>query len=159
MRFFIDGEWNGWRPDDNHVSDLISLALVPEDPKLKSFYFENEAIDSLYVVPWVYDNVLPQLLGANRFRMSLANAQYAMGHYLFEFKEITIIADWPEDIERFCRFLITGPGERIPTPPLKFELIDFGTLKVNVVSERPHNALFDAIANRESYVRSLPKGE
>jgi hypothetical protein len=68
--------------------------------------------------------------------------------YLLQFQEITIVADWPDDIRYFCESLITGPGERISMPSrIKFEL----DLDIEYESRVPHNALHDAIGIREYY--------
>ena len=102
MRFFLDTEFNGFG------GKLISLALVPENDSLPEFY--NELIMTDQLEPWVKDNVIPHLVlprvSHNEFQNNLAN-------YLWEVGEVTIIADWPDDIRYFCESLITGPGMMI----------------------------------------------
>ena len=41
---------------------------------------------------------------------------------LEHFETCNIIADWPCDIKYFCEALIVGPGTRVNTPPLSFEI-------------------------------------
>jgi hypothetical protein len=57
-----------------------------------------------------------------------------------------------EDIAHFCDILTTGPGNRIPTPTLRFEIRrDMDA----VVPSQPHNALSDAAAMRDSVLASV----
>ncbi len=130
----IDGEWNSFG------GELISLALVSEDGR--EFYgvlgCENPE-------PWVAENVIPKLYAEP---IPLILLQSELTAYLFQFDAVHIVADWPEDIEHFCRLLIVGPGMRINTPPLTMEIV-----RVDTVSEDPHNALADARALRDYFAR------
>ena len=140
MRFFLDTEFNGFG------GKLISMALVPEENTFPEFYKELAIREQLH--PWVRENVVPHLILApctnQEFQRELAN-------YLWNNKEETIIiADWPDDIRYFCESLITGPGERFGfVPNMKFEL-DFS---IEYESEVPHNALHDARAIRDFYMK------
>jgi hypothetical protein len=127
MNIYLDCEFNSYQ------GELISLACVSEDGK--EFYevlpFSHMAID-----PWVADNVLPILgkspIGRNAFCSKLQM-------YLAQFNSVHIIADWPDDVAYFCQSLIIGPGARIDTPPITFEIV-----RDDAPSEQPHNALADA---------------
>lgn len=140
MKLFLDTEFNGFG------GKLMSLALVPEDNTLPEFYKELEIKDQLH--PWVRENVAPHLIlnpcTYHEFQQGLTN-------YLWNVKdEIIIIADWPDDIRYFCESLITGPGMMLSfVNNLKFEL-DFG---IEYESEVPHNALYDARAIRDFYMK------
>jgi hypothetical protein len=138
MRLFLDTEFNGFN------GELMSLALVPEDEYIEDFYCELVFTGQLH--PWVRDNVVPHmfLLPARR-----SEFQKMLAMYLFKVgPDITIVADWPDDIRYFCESLITGPGERLGfIPNIKFEL-DFG---ISYTSQVPHNALWDARGIREFY--------
>lgn len=72
----------------------------------------------------------------------------SIGHADFAVQQI---ADWPEDVAHFCNFLITGPGTRIDTPPLTFEV----RRDLDAVSKIPHNALEDARAMRLKYLEIM----
>lgn len=136
MRLFLDTEFNGWG------GDLISLALVPEDPEQPEFYRELDCRQCLD--PWVKANVVPLL---DRTPVTHSEFQLALSRYLWQFDTIEIVADWPDDIRYFCESVITGPGERINLPnPIKFTL-DLGIV---YYSERPHHALYDARAIRDA---------
>jgi hypothetical protein len=138
MRLFLDTEFNGFG------GKLISMALVPENPEVREFYKELEIRDQLE--PWVRENVVPHLILAP---CSNHEFQQALGQYLWEIGECTIIADWPDDIRYFCESLIVGPGQMLGfVPNLKFEL-DQG---INYNSVVPHNALHDARAIRDFYL-------
>ena len=139
MRLFLDTEFNGFG------GKLISMALVPEDKTKPEFYKELHITEQLH--PWVRENVVPHLIlppmGYGEFQDALAN-------YLWNVGESIIIADWPDDIRYFCESLITGPGQMINLMNnVKFEL-DFGIEYESLV---PHNALHDARAIRDFYMK------
>lgn len=138
MKLFLDTEFNGFN------GELISMALVPEDPTKPYFY--NEIVIKEPIDPWVQSNVVPSL-----FLVGFTRSQFQenLKHYLYTIGPCTIVADWPDDIRHLCESLITGPGECLwPIPNLKFEL-DFD---IKYKSQVPHNALWDARAIRESYL-------
>jgi hypothetical protein len=142
MNYYLDTEFNGFG------GKLMSLAIVPEDSNLAEFYCEIVMTDQLH--PWVKENVAPHLFA---IPSTYGEFQFALSRYLLniEHDEITIVADWPDDIRYFCEALITGPGERITVPNLKFEL-DFGIEYESLV---PHNALHDARAIRQYYLNRV----
>jgi hypothetical protein len=139
MNFFIDTEFNGFG------GKLMSMAIVPENPSWPEFYEEIEIRDQLD--PWVQANVVPHLFKAP---VTYSEFQAKLSQYLWNKRhnEITIVADWPDDIRYFCEALITGPGDRITMPKnIKFEL----DLNIEYTSAVPHNALWDARAIRDTY--------
>jgi hypothetical protein len=141
MRFFLDTEFNGFG------GKLMSMALVPENLNAPEFYCEIEVKDQLD--PWVQTNVAPHMF---LVPVSYSEFQLSFSRYLLniEYDEIVIVADWPDDIRYFCEAMITGPGERILMPTnIKFEL-DFGIEYESLV---PHNALHDARAIRDFYMK------
>jgi hypothetical protein len=141
MRFFLDTEFNGFG------GKLMSMALVPENLIAPEFYCEIEVKDQLD--PWVQVNVAPHmfLVPASYSEFQLSFSRYLLN---IEYDEIIIVADWPDDIRHFCESMITGPGERIIMPTnIKFEL-DFSIKYESVV---PHNALHDARAIRDFYMK------
>lgn len=125
MRLFIDCEWNSYR------GELISMALVSEDGR--EFY---EVLGCDKPDPWIAENVMPKL---DKPWVTYQSLQEQLGLFLAQFDSAHIVADWPEDIARFCDALITGAGVRLSTPPLTMEV-----LRADSVSENPHNALADA---------------
>ena len=147
MKLFLDTEFNGF------MGELISMALVPEDPKLPEFYVEIEIRGQLH--PWVKDNVVPHLFLVPKTR-SETRVRNVLRNYLLYIGDLygdcTIVADWPDDIKYFCQLLITGPGEMINLyHKIHFELDT--TIRYN--SEVPHNALYDARAIRDVYLKGL----
>lgn len=121
------------------------MALVPENGSVREFYKELEINEPLH--PWVKENVEPHLISVP---CSQYEFQQALAQYLWEVGECTIVADWPDDIRYFCESLITGPGMCLTLlHNMKFEL-DFGIEYESLV---PHNALHDARAIRDSYLR------
>lgn len=138
MKLFLDTEFNGFG------GELISIALVPEDPAAPEFYKELEIRSQLE--PWVRENVVPHLVLAPCTHHQM---QQALADYLWNTKasEITIVADWPDDIRYFCQALITGPGMMINLwSHITFDL----DLYIKYDSKVPHNALHDARAIREA---------
>ena len=141
MIIFIDCEYNGWG------GALISMALVPLDPDAPTFYEVVQPPPCTAIDAWVEANVLPHLDMAGD---PLTREDFAakLARYLARFSAVHLVADWPEDVELFCRHLITGPGERIDTPPLTMEVRrDIDT----ELSAIPHHALHDAFALRRSW--------
>jgi hypothetical protein len=132
MNIYIDCEFNGFG------GQLISMALVAEDGN--EFY---EVLECYNPVPWVAENVMPFL---NRDSVSSTMFKKRLAHFLNQYDELHIIADWPDDIRHFCQALITGPGTMLSTPSrITMEI----NRKINSISRIPHNALEDARANAE----------
>ncbi len=134
MRVWIDTEFNEYK------GDLISIALVSEDNH--AFY---EVVPCDAPKSWVAVNVMPRLF---QDPIPFDTMQSRLEAWLLQFDRVHIVADWPEDIEHFCAALITGPGERLNTPPLTMEV----RRDLNAVSRIPHNALADAEANRAAHL-------
>lgn len=130
MRIVIDTEFN------DVGGDLISMALVADSG---DEWYEVLSCES--PSPWVAEHVMPIL--AKQPLHDLEDLSISLRDWLSQFDSVHIVADWPEDIAWFCRALITGPGQRIPTPPLTMEIRrDLpATEKCSAV---PHNALEDA---------------
>lgn len=139
MRLFLDTEFNGFG------GSLMSMALVPEYPDVKEFYKELLMSEQLH--PWVRENVVPHMVLAP---CTYSEFQQALGQYLWEIGDCTIVADWPDDIRYFCESLITGPGMMLSSiHSIKFEL----ELGIRYQSLVPHNALHDARAIRDVYMK------
>lgn len=130
MKFFVDTEFNEFR------GALISMALVAEDGR--EWY---EALPCADPGPWVAQNVMP-MIGKEPLKNGREMAS-SLSQFLLQFDSAHIIADWPEDISHFCNALIIGPGFRVDTPPLTFE-IDYNLPNTADISAIPHNALEDA---------------
>ena len=128
MNIYIDCEFNEFR------GELISMALVAENGR--EFY---EVLPCASPGSWVAEHVMPIL---NKQPISQAAFSHKLYRFLSRFPSIHIVADWPEDIAHFCQALITGPGERIDTPPLTMEV----RRDLDADSALPHNALEDARA-------------
>jgi len=134
-KVFIDTEFNEFQ------GELISLALVAETGE--EFYevlpCENPGV-------WVSQHVMPFL---EKEPITKEMFVYKLQTFLNRFDEITLIADWPDDIKYFCESLIVGPGMAISHPPISFILdrnLSSGHSKV------PHNALYDARAIADMYL-------
>lgn len=139
MILFLDTEFNGFN------GPLISMALVPESKQHASFYQSLGCDDPC---PWVAANVMP-ILGIEP--INHLDFQDRLAWFLCQWSEVTIITDWHEDIIHFCQMLTTGPGKRLPTPPLRFEIRrDMDSVRPS----QPHNALSDAAAMRDSVAAS-----
>jgi len=144
MKMFIDTEFNEYK------GALISMALVTEDGR--EWYGVRFCDDPGF---WVKEHVMP-VLSKKPERDS--DLKKLLQCWLMQFESCHIIADWPEDISHFCNFLITGPGERIKTPPLSFE-IRSDLPNTATISRIPHNALEDAIALAKAYLSDASNKE
>ena len=136
MRYFLDAEYNGF------CGPLISLALVPEEQQAPSFY---EALPCADPEAWVAEHVLPVLQTRPISRTEMI-AKLAV--FLGSDPEPIMIADWPEDIAHLALLMVTGPGWRMPSPRIRFELLDLPLFDSARLSDVPHNARYDAIALR-----------
>ena len=128
-KIYIDTEFNGFN------GRLISMALVAEDGN--EFY---EVLECRNPVEWVQINVMP-FLGKTAIDAPLFQSK--LQKFLQQYKEIHLIADWPEDIKHFCSALITGPGLCLNHPPITMIIRQDLSSKD---SKLPHNALHDARA-------------
>jgi len=135
MNLYIDSEWNGF------CGELISMALCSEDGKE---FYESLGCDD--PIPWVKKNVIPKI---GKHPIEKKEFQDKLELFLAQFKKIHIIADWPEDLSKFCDMLIVGPGLRINTPDLSMEI-----RRIDAPSKVPHNALEDARSIRNMIIES-----
>lgn len=140
MKLFLDCEFNGFG------GELISLALV--DEQHQSFY---EVLECPNPVPWVKDHVIPRL---NQPPIQFKKFQSRLQIFLFQYDQIEIIADWPEDFALFIRSLVLSAGKCIRTPPLSMQLWMQDPIETHVPSQNPHNALADAQALKLSYLKA-----
>ena len=142
MRYFLDAEFNGFG------GELISLALVPEEPGVPPFY---EATECAEPTPWVAEHVLPVLKTKIITRAELADR---FAEYLMDDEDPLLVADWPEDIAHAARLLITGPGQMKPIRSIRFQLVDPVIVGVagrgGDANAAPHNAYHDGLALRDS---------
>lgn len=128
---YIDCEFNGFG------GELISMALVADSGEE---FYEVVTFDAP-VNDWVNDNVMP-ILKKGAVTKEVFKERLAI--FLFKFAEVTVIADWPEDIMHFTQSLITGPGQMVNTYPVIKMVINRNLNSGK--SAIPHNALEDARA-------------
>lgn len=136
MRYYLDAEFNGFG------GPLISIALAPERTDHLSFY---GAVACSQPTPWVARHVLPVL---DIEPIAYAELQWAFADYLSSDAEPVLIADWPEDIVHAARLLATNDGRRLITSAVSFQLAEVVNFSSAELSERPHNAYYDAMALR-----------
>lgn len=134
MILYIDTEFNSFK------GALISIALVAQSGQ--EFY---QSMGCASPDPWVAKHVMP-VIGIEPMAKTVVQA--VLQDFLMQFDSVHIIADWPEDIQHFCELLITGPGQRLNTPPLTMEV----RRDLDAESRIPHNALEDARAIRAKHM-------
>ena len=143
MRYFLDTEYNGLG------GSLMSLALVPDDGDELYLTFKTEEP----LAEWVERNVVPYLDSVPEQiscpRLSRHDAGHELERYLRHDHEPLIVADWPEDISKFCDLLVTGPGKMLELRHLTFRLVPMSNFSTAANSKVPHNALHDARALRD----------
>lgn len=143
MKLFLDTEFNGFG------GELISLALVSEN----GWEFYQVKTKPGKLNSWVQAHVIPFLAIDGHDGKPVGDDIFSdlLAHYLLQFPNAEIIADWPADIEHLCAAL-TYQGERagwrIPGE-FKFILKRVSGIKPEI----PHNALSDARALKEAYLR------
>lgn len=136
----MDTEFNGFG------GELISLALVSSN---------NEEFYGVYKIPnnpqpWVKEHVIPYLKWPGLDDSILPDPEFMQKFslWIYRFRDAEIVADWPADIEHFCKLLTyygSQMGWRNPAN-FRFKLID---RLHDYSSEVPHNALSDARALRD----------
>ena len=131
---YLDTEFNGFN------GQFISAALVAEDGRewYQATFCKNPT-------DWVSKHVIP-VIGIRL--LMYEELQESLRLFLQKYEEVTIVCDWPKDVEHFCRLLMLedGSGRMIRTPRLTF-VIDT-SLSTYTESLTPHNALADARALR-----------
>jgi len=146
MRYFLDTEFNGFG------GELMSLALVPEDGDQD--YYVVIPIEGPYH-PWVEKHVVPYLESVPPMlfnRLDRIAAAHDIAAFLANDRDVTIIADWPEDIALFCRLLLVGETEIVDVKHMRFEFRRIPGFSTARNSKVPHNALHDARALRDHLV-------
>jgi hypothetical protein len=144
VKLFLDTEFNSFG------GCLISIGLVSEDLEYKH-YNEVTIPDGTVIHPWVVVHVIPKLHG---HPISMSDARNSLSNYLHRLTvgkstKFEIIADWPEDIKHFCDLICDTDGRQLSFP-FQFDLI---RRNQPLESTDPHNALNDAVALRNWYVR------
>lgn len=139
MKIWIDTEFTTFQ------GDLISMALIDEN---NEYFYEVLSFAEADCHPWVVKNVLPILL---KEPITLEQFEHRFWNYIKKYDSLHIIADWPDDIKYFCEVLHTWPGEMMNVPST-FTMEVCRRLPTHK-SALPHNALEDAIAFKEAYLK------
>ncbi|GEL74640.1 hypothetical protein [Myxococcus virescens] len=140
MRYYLDAEYTCFG------GELMSLALVPADPALESFYVAVEWAGP--TDPWVETHVVPHL-GSDFVSRELASLKLATFMRERAVGHMVIVADWPTDFEHLLALLITGPGRMQPVPDFDMKFQRLPGFNTASTSRMPHNALADAEALRD----------
>lgn len=142
-RLFVDCEFNGFG------GDLISMAIVPEDPSIEPWYEVRQLPEGNRFVwdRWVWDNVVPHL---GKRAISREDFRAYFLEYVSKFSEPTICADWYTDLVHFFSMFAGESHTESVGYPCKTELVLIDSYQ----SEIPHNALYDAIAIREAWPKA-----
>ena len=138
MRFFCDAEF------DVPTKTLISLGIVSEDGN-REFY---EVLDYSQIQDeWVKANVIPIL---QKEAITREEFQDRLTKFVGQFAGMHIVVNHPNDVIYFSEALLGERGKWIMIQPLTFEVDDNLSGKG---SKLLHNALFDARATREDWIR------
>jgi hypothetical protein len=152
-RYYLDTEFNEFG------GELISLALVSQIG-LRELYI---AAPCKNPGAWVKENVIPvmSIYRAMPDRIKADEFGHRIAAFLYDDNDPCIVADWPDDIRYFCQALITGPGEMVNIPGIKFQMLRVDAYPSTLAGAVQHNALWDARALREVVehpLKSLPPG-
>ena len=102
--------------------------------------------------PWVEKHVMPYLESVPQMllnKLDRVAAAHDIAAYLAQDDDVTIIADWPEDIALFCRLLLIHETEIVDIRHMRFEFRRTPGFSTARNSKVPHNALHDARALRD----------
>lgn len=144
MRYYIDCEFNGFG------GNLLTLALAGEDGRDLSLARPAATLDRMKLVPWVQQNVLPNIDAAPAQRMPVNLFGQAIANFLRPDLRPVIVADWPEDLKHFCECLIVRPGEMVTMPEFRMEITYTRAYPTDLAGAIQHNALWDARALRHA---------
>ena len=132
--------------------NLVSIFSIFLLTDLSSILFRTppfyEVLPCPQPIPWVQEHVIPYL---NQTAISLPQLQKKLQHFLAQYDQIEIIADWPEDFALLMRCLILAPGQSMYLPDFSMQLWMNQQTEQHVPSVQPHNALSDAQALQRSY--------
>jgi hypothetical protein len=144
----MDAEFNGFG------GELISLALIREDNEaIYLVYKPSKQIEEDGYERWVAENVIPILWKIPEPMPGMAypdqtreSGARIIQNFLAQDKTTpTIVADWPEDISKFCEAIMIAPGQMASIPQINFALRRFGPLYPTTVKGAiQHNAYHDA---------------
>lgn len=147
---FLDCEFNG------HNGELISMALVSTDGDY--FYKIMPYLKVYNLNPWVQENVIPKLEAIEENTAkdwgSFRNELWA---FLDKHKDETIVADSPADFVYLfeqLHYMTEDNKYRYISTEIKTKFVVSGALK----PENPHNALSDARALRDWYIKENTMG-
>jgi hypothetical protein len=151
VRYYLDTEFDGLG------GELMSLALVPGDSSIPSFY---RVVHGPWVQgcrdEWVTKNVLPFLYrhGGVDAPVDRETAARDLSRYLSTQMHQTgktpvIIADWPTDFSQLLDLFIIGPGQMVGVPDFDMAYRGLKGFATADHSKVPHNALADAEALRD----------
>lgn len=138
MRYFLDTEFNGFG------GELISIALVPEQGDQEFYAVLPLPAD---VHPWVALHVIPYLrtVPPGLYQeMGMVELGEQVARYLEGDPHPVIVADWPDDIARFCNLLMPAPGHIVDVGSMDFQFMRRPGFSTAANSKVPHNALHDA---------------
>ena len=141
--FYIDCEFDG------HNGPLLSIAMVRDDGYSLHIKVDIEAHD-----PWVIANVMP-IMEKHKADISRISEPNSVGHHLRNFigdcPSLTIIADSPVDIARFCRAVSTGVDggwASADYAEMRFIVRNVDCYPTKLEGAVQHNAYWDAMALR-----------
>lgn len=149
MHLFLDCEFNGW--NNKGTGELISMALVSSDRKYEFYKVVGCVNPNLFVTQHLIPVLGKEPILQNEFGRKLVSFLKEVDNQISE--TITIVADYPSDIEVFTRGLLLGPGQCLNIPVLTF-LLDLSLTTKN--SMILHNALEDARALSKDYALKYP---
>ena len=138
MKLWIDTEFTTFK------GSLISMAIIDENDEV---FYEVIEFPEAECHEWVKANVLPIL---DQTPISKEMFEYKFYKYLSKYDEIHLIADWPDDIKYFCEVLHISPGECLNIPTRTTMEI---CRRLDYKSNRPHNALSDAIGIKQAWMK------
>lgn len=150
---FLDCEWA-----DTLASELVSLALVPDDPALPEFYAERLVLPP-DPTPFVASVVYP-LLNRGRVAMSDLAIANTLRRYLASFGDLIVMHDTGIDLMLLGEAM-SHPEATAPLPRFRPNLIGMpGYIQgiERVFSSNPalrmqrHHALIDARVARDAFL-------
>ena len=140
MRYYIDCEFDG------HGGPLISFAMVPETGDAFYGVTHHNAVE-----PWVSANVDPILFDIPvKVHTYIGNdIGRAIREYIGDKPNISIVADSPVDIGRFCKLISTdssGNWQNTGYKSINMQVCNVDCYPTSLAGAIQHNAYWDAAA-------------
>lgn len=145
MRIWFDTEFI----EDGKTIDLLSIGMVREDGQ--TFYAESAEADHSRADEWVRTNVLAHLHGITMPRAQIAKEIVEFAGLEPEFWAYYADYDWVALCQLYGRMIDLPKGWPMFCRDIKQKAVDLGNPRLPEQEGTEHNALADALWNKQAW--------